>query len=209
MIFNKDELELLRDGLNDHMLRLMNKGESIETEQKNIAIDSLHKKISNYIDSWDKNDPLENEINDKFFKFINTAGYYRTKDYHFVMDHCDSCIEVTGGVINEYARIMDSQGLIDIIDEEIEEWMDNNINNDIRVCSICGAPMQEGYTDENMYIDTDIEFFNYMNSVYGSGNWRSATIEELAERDASYFYREPTSDIWLPTSWYYTDWYNR
>lgn len=209
MVFNKDELELLRDGLNDHLLKLLNGGYTNEIEQKSIAIDSLSKKISKYIDSWNNMNPLEQAVDDKFFKFINTANYYKTRDYHFVMDICHNVIEVTGGIIEEYARVMDSQDLLDTIDDEVAEWEDDNISNDIRFCSICGAPMQEGYTNEEMYIDTDIEFFNYMNSKYGAGNWKSVIVEELNECVTRYFYKESTSDNWLPTPWHYTDWYNK
>lgn len=209
MIFNKDELQYIQNTMISYKNQKMDNMSAEEIS----AYEYLKDKIDKEIKQWEQKNPIEKTVDDKFFKFMNMANYYKTNDYQFIFDMFENKIEVSGGVLEniEYARITDSEELSEYIDEEVEEWFDCNFQNDLRFCSICGAPMQEGFISENscIYIDSEIEFFNYMNSIYGLGNWRCATPEEESKLGAVYVYRENTqSNNWKATDWSFTEWKN-
>lgn len=122
----------------------------------------------------------------------------------------DETIEIidsdTGDYISDSRMVKNFNDIIDIdncgeIGEKIEER--------VRFCSLCGRPMDRGYTNEDMYICSDSEFCLYMDKLYGSFNWRSSTEEELQKYDANYMCREDQNKDWEPLNWYYTEWYDK
>lgn len=135
---------------------------------------------------------------DQFLNFMRKTGSYQLRDYSFCYD-----LEA-GRVLMEYLGGQSS--LTDhgyVSQTELEEYLkDNNLDN-LRFCSICGAPMQSGYTDEDIYIDTDLEFRGYMNQTYGDGKWRA---EPTGGKEWNYEYLDEEPGIWRPSPFYWTEW---
>lgn len=127
--------------------------------------------------------------------------------FYFNYYPVEESIEICDSYSGEYAK--DNYYAISDIDEIVSQF-DNDIMseffNNVRFCTLCGAPMDKGYTNESDYICSDTEFCIYMDNLYGPGLWRVATSEEVEKYESNYMYFEDGE--WKPSDWYYTEWYD-
>lgn len=126
--------------------------------------------------------------------------YDPNTEYYSVYDNKSGqhAMEVMAGLYNGLYTLSDYFSDVDSAEQRY--------NDQIRFCTLCGKPMIHGYTNDDMYICDDSEFYIYMDKVYGAGDWRAASEEELHVYDACYMYKD-NCGTWRPTDWYLTDWY--
>ena len=81
----------------------------------------------------------------------------------------------------------------------------------VRVCTVCGSPMQSGYTDDGgwAYCCSDECFKKDMDERYGEGKWRK--YEDKYEKGAAnewggYYEYLDKNGVWQPEPSYYTEW---
>lgn len=110
--------------------------------------------------------------------------------------------QLTTGEIASLHRFLKDSGYAELA-EEVKGYMDEDKT---RVCSVCGALMNEGYTDGNDYYYCSDECLAVdMNKFYDEGNWRSTEeentlggfYENLNKENGEY---EPIGIYW--TTWY-------
>lgn len=92
--------------------------------------------------------------------------------------------------------IHDEDEFIDLVEQLTE--------NEIRICSHCGSPMDHGMTDGYDYAEEEC-FHQYMNDVYGRGKWRAQNTGE--ENEEGGYYEHLECGEWIPNGWFYTEWY--
>lgn len=135
---------------------------------------------------------------DSFMKFMESAGSYKQGDYSFYYDYGTDRIameyldgELTAKIHNIASR------------KELENYLEDKGLDNLRFCDACGAPMQSGYTDENSYFDTDLEFYYHMDQLYGEKRWRP---EPTREQEWNYEYFDEEHETWRPSLFYWTEW---
>lgn len=148
------------------------------------------------LDEYNNNEPL--------IAFMKNNGVYDCTSesditYHFAYDYYMNKIHL---------QVIQHDGSILLEcefekSEELDEVFEKNSDLEIRICSVCGKPITEGYTnnDGDFYYCSDSEFENYMDLTYGEGKWRP---EETGLKNWCYEYLED-DDEWYPQSSYYTD----
>lgn len=135
---------------------------------------------------------------DAFLKFMLLNHEYDTEElrYYYIDDpdsgaffvHSDARVAVVRKDKNIAYGIKSG--------DELLETFDN-----VRLCSVCGAPMQSGCTDEESYWCCDDEFYAAMDEAYGKGGWRVAP--EGSEH--CYEYKDEDGN-WQPEMSYWTSW---
>lgn len=133
--------------------------------------------------------------------FIGQKLQYKIEDYLFEIDECEPILEVYKDE-EEYKIPLDD---LEDIDNIPDDCLPDGFHDEIRFCSICGRPMDRGFTDENTYICSETEFILYMDETYGKRSWK-ATTEEIIGDDGCYVYQENEDSEWEDTGWYYTEW---
>lgn len=93
-----------------------------------------------------------------------------------------------------------------VLKSDIDHWIDKKGFDDLRFCTVCGAPMDSGWTDNfgSFYCCSESEFNELMNQEYGEGNWR---VEPTGEEEWNYETRKSENDEWIPNDAFYTEWY--
>lgn len=139
----------------------------------------------------------EYDLNEPFIAFMKINGEYEcvSEDntiYHFSYDYHTHTV---------YLEIVQSDALNSQYKFKNTKKLDS-LNLNIRICSVCGKPITEGYTndDGDFYYCSDAEFIRYMDELYGEGKWRP---EETGNKDWCYEYFD--NDEWYPQLSYYTD----
>lgn len=136
----------------------------------------------------------------------NVIGKYKFR--RLCVDHLSSEIKTItayeiriDGYINSHTYTVSPSFNIDEFLNEIE-W------DDVRICDICGKPMTKGYTNEELYICSDIEFVNFMNDNYLGSEYVSWIPINSGEEDLyNGMYKACNSNgEWVDTYWYYTEW---
>ena len=151
---------------------------------------------------------------DKSLRYLINNHETSAGPFNFWFNHIQNEIEYSDNETGDYANdgiyyydslddFMHNMYSKDIQDEEVDKYQEH-----VRICSICGKPIDTGYTDECDYICSDSEFGLYMDDLYGVDNWRPATMEEVNKYEASYMYREPGEEQWKSSPWYITEWYD-
>lgn len=76
----------------------------------------------------------------------------------------------------------------------------------IRICSRCGRPIREGYTNDGGWFYNCEECFPLeMDEVYGKGNWRP--IDTGCANSEGGYYEYLMHGEWHDDASYYTEWY--
>lgn len=135
---------------------------------------------------------------DLFMNFMESAGSYKQRDYFFCYDYETDRIamEYLGGKLIPVSHSFASR-------KELESYLENMGLDNLRFCSVCGAPMQSGYIDEKSYFDTDLEFYNHMNQLYGHKKWR---LELTGKEEWDYEYFDEEHETWELSPFYRTEW---
>lgn len=121
----------------------------------------------------------------------------------------DESVEIIDSDTGEYTlNSCLSKNFNEMIDEDNCGEIGEKISERVRFCSLCGRPMDNGFTDEDVYICSDSEFYLYMDKLYGLSNWRGSDENELKKYEANYMYRDDEDGEWKPSGWYYTEWYD-
>ena len=119
--------------------------------------------------------------------------------------------------------VVNEGGKLDIHDEfgnyigekdfELQDWLYDNYEAEIRFCDYCGGPMQEGMSDDEGDFFEHTECFpKAMDENYSPGNWREMPQDDPENpvencRGGYYEYRESEDSEWEPEGSYYTEWY--
>ena len=90
------------------------------------------------------------------------------------------------------------------IENEIMCFLEDEYGIQVRFCNYCGGLMQDGMTDEWDFYSHEECFEEYMNELYGKGNWRAGEPDEPNEADG--YYEELVDGEWEPLGIYYTEW---
>lgn len=93
------------------------------------------------------------------------------------------------------------------IDDEIEDYLEETYDIEIRFCEYCGCAMNKGYTDDFAdFYNCEKCFPKDMDERYGKGNWR--TYEGLGDdcNELGGFYEYLDNGEWCPEPSYYTEW---
>lgn len=130
-----------------------------------------------------------------FMDFMKQAGSYSTRDYCFYYVYEIDAVSVYRMIDGSEVYIAD--GIKS--KEELEERLEKQGFDDLRFCNACGAPMQEGFTDECIYFDTELEFKQHMDRIYDENMWGPGR-----SWDGYYAYLEDGQ--WLESEFYYTEW---
>lgn len=147
------------------------------------------------------------DLDEPLVAFMKNNGEYECESvnnlkYHFVYDYLTHKIHLQ--IIEPDHSFLFKCSFK--TSEELEEIIENEpkcMDEKIRVCSICGKPITEGYTNEDgdFYFCSDSEFVDFMNETYGEGRWRP---EETGYEGWCYEVFDE-EDGWCPQSSYYTD----
>ena len=145
----------------------------------------------------------QNPDANRTINFVKHYGRWSTKHYHFT-DPGDGHIEVSGDYIEDYIAGFTDVSIKETIEEEVKELNRYRLDEPpfecpVRYCSICGAPMESGLTNGEMYIHSYAEFYYYMRNIYPDGIRGN---EQTGEWD----YYNADTDKWESTGWYYTEW---
>ena len=143
---------------------------------------------------------IESDAKEKFMAFMKAAGRYETAailfEYDYDMDKVD-CVCTLENKSNIHIVAESAQ--------EVSEYFEEH-EIEVRFCDYCGAPMQDGFTDESGFTHfcCYTEFAIDMDSRYGEDNWRP---EPTGEKEWCYEYREQHSNVWESEPSFYTEWY--
>lgn len=105
----------------------------------------------------------------------------------------------TVGKTNKMYLVKSEDDFIDIYEQDTKL--------EIRICDICGSPMQSGFTDDDgdFYCCSDECFKIDMNERYGEGKWRATEDGEENEYGGYYEYLNKNNE-WVSEPSYYTEW---
>lgn len=203
---NKTELEYIREALSQWSDYDEGALEKVYTREVLI-------KIHDALEVMDK----EYENLDKTMAFLALHPYFETENYTFISELDNPgqimypAVDVSGGFIDDFIMVSSKDEMDTCLEIEYQKANHKygaiNVNDSLRFCDICGSPMEKGFTDESMYICSDMEFYNHMNQTYPNG-WRPATEEEVNQCDANFMYYDIENDHWEPMEWYWTEWYD-
>ena len=162
--------------------------------------DSIIKKTQEYIDREIKERSVidlstnpddfasRKDENDLVLKFLDNHKYWSTENFEYTHD-----INIGDG---EDWYTLRSKDPITETEHSLFIFEKADIENipSIKICDVCGAPMESGYTNGELFIHSYAEFYYYMNSLYPYG-W-------FSDVDGSYVYN--TSDgLVKDTGWRY------
>lgn len=90
---------------------------------------------------------------------------------------------------------------------DLMDIYETDTNLEIRICDICGSPMQSGYTDDvgDFHCCSDECFEKDMNERYGDGKWRKNKNGMVNSLGGYYEYLN-INNRWVPEPSYYTEW---
>lgn len=139
------------------------------------------------------------------FDFMREKKTYEFDDAVFQGGHTNRLIWESGklffhvGKTNKMYQIKREDDLIDIYETDT--------NLEVRICNVCGSPMQSGYTCDGgvFYACSDECFKKDMDAQYGEGNWRANETGKENELGGYYEYLEENG-TWQPEPSYYTEW---
>lgn len=109
-----------------------------------------------------------------------------------------------------YLMIGGSCKLYEIKDErDLIDFYENDTKFEVRICSVCGKPMFDGFTDDlgTFYACDEDCFEKYMNSQYGEGNWRVEELDGRIANEEGGYYEYFKNDKWNSDGSFYTEWY--
>lgn len=139
-------------------------------------------------------------------QYVKNNGSCNAGEFYFMYDSIQNTIEVVDNENGEYAlQNINVSAIDDIIEDCFSIESVDAFLNHVRFCSICGRPMDRGYTDEDSWICSDSEFALMMDETYGINNWRIALKEEKEKYECEFMYYE--KGFWIPSTWYCTEWY--
>lgn len=135
---------------------------------------------------------------DKLIEFLKKAKTYDVGHFSFFYNMEENSVLMIDTATGKNHKFNSKEDLGNIIDEQ---------DLQLRICDGCGAPMVEGWTDNEgtTYFCTEQEFSKDMDERYGVGNWRR---EPSGACDWAYEYRNDANAPWLPEPSYFTEWEN-
>ena len=128
---------------------------------------------------------------EKYLETLVNKGSLECGNWFFLYESVTRKVIVTN-ISDELVRVSldDLPSFIDSLD-------------DIRVCSVCGNLMFDGWTDlRSLYACCPNCFKDYMDKTYGKDNWRSC---ELNSEDG-YWEIQNSNNEWIDVGYYYTSW---
>lgn len=130
-----------------------------------------------------------------FIKFMRKHKEFDTCNYQFKLID-DSHAKVK--------RLNSNKCIVAENENDVLDWVYENDWDDLRICTACGCPMDEGWTDDygTAYFCSKDEFVANMNRAYGEGKWRE---EPTGEEDWCFEYLN-TDGKWMPEASYWTQW---
>lgn len=133
---------------------------------------------------------------DQFMLFMSRKKLHSTVRFRFQYLAAENTVQVTDTCNGQDYLLNSEDALQDLISEK---------EYPLRMCSACGAPMQEGWTDEegSTYFCSENEFRKDMDARYGRENWRP---EPSGKKEWLFEYRTDASSSWCPEPSFYTDW---
>ena len=162
--------------------------------------DSIIKKTQEYIDreieegsvtdlSTNSDDFASRKYeNDLVLKFLDNHKYWSTEHFEYTHDiHLDDDGEDLYTIrskdpITDLTLFDGRSDLVEystVLKSVCKKAGIENIPS-IKICDVCGAPMESGYTNGELFIHSYAEFYYYMNSLYPYG-W-------FSDVDGSYVY---------------------
>lgn len=133
---------------------------------------------------------------DRFMLFMSQKKLHSTVRFQFHYLAAQNTIRMMDTLSGQDYLLNSEEALQDLVSEK---------EYPLRVCSACGAPMQEGWTDEeeSTYFCSENEFFKDMDARYGRENWRR---EPSGKKEWMFEYRTDTFSSWHPEPSFHTEW---
>lgn len=133
---------------------------------------------------------------DRFLLFMSKKRFHDTGRFRFQLMETKNTVLMTDTQDGQDYPLNSGEALLNLVSEK---------DYPLRICGACGAPMQEGWTDDegSTYFCCENEFREDMDTRYGRDNWRP---EPSKTKEWVYEYRENPSSPWLPEPSYRTFW---